>query len=404
METAGRDTHPLGVWWPAFAMMLCSLLSYIDRQTLAVLSPVILADTGLTAYHYSQIISAFSIAYMIGNPVWGSILDRIGLRWGMTLAVGIWSVASGLHAVVAGAVGFGLARVVLGFGEGATFPGGLRTAMESLGPRQQSRGIAISYSGGSLGAILTPLLVTPIAAAWGWRAAFIATAVAGALWLLLWHSTWHGKAYISSQARTLATPNIFERRFWSLVAAYGICSLPLAVVLYLAPLYLNRAMGFTQNDIGKVLWIPPLGWEIGYFFWGWFNDRYTRSNPGPPWLILTLSLMALPTAVITRVSSPALVLLLMFWAMFAAAGFIVVSLRAAANQYPKEQTGLIAGIGAGSWSAFVALLLPQLGRLFDAKDYTTAFVITAVLPLAGAAGWWVVTPRTQCAVPGGPEF
>ena len=379
-------------WWPVVTMMLCSLLSYIDRQTLAVLSPVILADTHLTAYQYSQIISAFSIAYMIGNPVWGSVLDRVGLRSGMTIAVGVWSAASGLHALVAGALGFGIARAVLGFGEGATFPGGLRTAMESLASHQQSRGIAIAYSGGALGALLAPLLITPIAARWGWRAAFVATALAGAAWLLLWLSTWRPRAFASANSRALPVPNLFERRFWSLVASYGICALPLAVILYLAPLYLNRALGFSQTDLGKVLWIPPLGWELGYYFWGWFNDRFTRADPGPPWLMLTLCFLALPTAAVTALSSPVAVLLLMFWAMFAAGGFVVVPLRAAANHYPREQTSLVAGIAAGSWSAFVALLLPVLGKLFDAADYTTAFVVTALLPALGVALWWLVRP------------
>ena len=395
MAAAGRRTHPLGVWWPVFAMMLCSLLSYIDRQTLAVLSPIILADTGLTAYQYSQVISAFSIAYMIGNPVWGSILDRVGLRAGMTLAVAIWSAAAGAHAFLAGVIGFGVARFVLGLGEGASFPGGLRTAMESLEPHRQARGIAISYSGGSLGAILTPLIVTPIAAWWGWRAAFLVTAAAGAAWILLWQVTWNSESYACARAPAFTLPNPFERRFWSLVAAYGICALPLSVVLYLAPLYLNRALGFSQTDLGKVLWIPPLGWEIGYFFWGWFSDRYTASNPGPRWLMATLALIGLPTVLITRISSAGLVLFLMAWAMFAAGGFVVVSLRAAAQRYPKEQTALIGGIGAGSWSAFVALLLPQLGRLFDAKDYATAFNITALLPVVGVAIWWMVTPRIR---------
>jgi ACS family hexuronate transporter-like MFS transporter len=392
MTNSGR----LGTWWPVFVMMLCSLLSYVDRQTLAVLSPVILADTGLTAYQYSQIISAFSIAYMIGNPIWGSILDRIGLRIGMTLAVGIWSIACGLHAVVAGAVGFGLARVVLGFGEGATFPGGLRTAMESLEPHQQSRGIAISYSGGSLGALLTPLLVTPIAAIWGWRAAFLVTATAGGAWLVVWLSTWRSKATVTSPQ--WAVPNIFERRFWSLVTSYGISALPLSVVLYMAPLYLNRRLGFSQTGLGKVLWIPPLGWEVGYFVWGWFNDRFTRDNPGPPWVMLMLSILALPGVLITAFSSAGIVLVLMFWEMFVAVGFVVVSLRAAAAIYPQEQTAMVAGIGAGSWSAFVALLLPLIGRLFDAKDYTSAFVITALLPALGASLWWLTTWRTHSCV------
>ena len=68
-------------------MMACSLLSYVDRQILAVLSPMILADLKLNAEKYAEIVSAFSVAYMLGNPMWGAILDRIGLRRGMALAV-----------------------------------------------------------------------------------------------------------------------------------------------------------------------------------------------------------------------------------------------------------------------------------------------------------------------------
>src|SRR3954447_9307761 len=103
-------------------MMLCSLLSYLDRQILAILSPVILAETHMSVQTYTEIVLAFSIAYMIGNPLWGAILDRIGTRLGMTLAVSIWTVASASHAVMSGFVGFAAARAVLGFGEGATFP------------------------------------------------------------------------------------------------------------------------------------------------------------------------------------------------------------------------------------------------------------------------------------------
>jgi MFS family permease len=51
--------------------MLSTLLSYIDRQVLAVLSPTILAETGLTANAYTNVLSAFLIAYMVGNPIWG---------------------------------------------------------------------------------------------------------------------------------------------------------------------------------------------------------------------------------------------------------------------------------------------------------------------------------------------
>src|ERR1035438_6270114 len=73
-------------WTPAGAMLGVSLISYIDRNTLALLAPTILRETGLTGEQYGFIIAAFSIAYCVANPVWGTILDRAGLRRGMMAA------------------------------------------------------------------------------------------------------------------------------------------------------------------------------------------------------------------------------------------------------------------------------------------------------------------------------
>jgi len=155
------------MWVASGVIMLCSWLSYVDRQVLAVLSPLILHDTGLSVGDYTKALAAFSFVYMLANPLWGSILDRIGLRLGMLLAVAVWSIASVSHAWVTGLLGFSIARAVLGFGEGATFPGGLRTAADSLPPDRRSRGMAIAYSGSTFGAIVTPLIVTPLALAFG---------------------------------------------------------------------------------------------------------------------------------------------------------------------------------------------------------------------------------------------
>src|SRR5580704_9587652 len=100
-------------WLPALSMMLVSTISYIDRNTLALLAPTILRDTHLTNEQYGFIISAFSIAYMLANPLWGAIIDRIGLRKGMTAAVSLWTLASAAHAFAGGFRSFALARGVL---------------------------------------------------------------------------------------------------------------------------------------------------------------------------------------------------------------------------------------------------------------------------------------------------
>ena len=373
-------------------MLACSFLSYMDRQILAVLSPMILADLRLNAQHYGEILSSFSVAYMLGNPLWGTVLDRIGLRRGMTIAVTIWTIACGAHALLSGFLGFAVARAALGFGEGATFPGGLRTAMDWLPDQQQSRGIAVAYSGGSLGAIMTPLIATPIALAYGWRAAFAVAGVAGLLWVLFWRGTIDfSKALRAHQTYQIVLPNPLERRFWSLVAAYALGALPLGLILYLAPLYLAQALGFTQARLGRVLWIPALGWEVGYFAWGWFADRFVGPNPRPSWLLFTLAVLGLPLILVPTSKDAALVLGLMFWSMFVASGFVVIALRTSALAYPREQIGLVAGIGAGSWSAVVAAVLPSLGHMFDVKHYANAFLFCGLVPVIGTFCWWSLT-------------
>ena len=141
VRTVDRTDAPPSTWqmWvPCIGMALCSWLSFVDRQVLNILSPTIIKDTGLTAADFTNATSFFFLTYTLGNPVWGSVLDHVGLRVGMLLAVGVWTAASMSHAPMASFAGFALARAVLGLGEGGTFPGGLRTAVETL-PAEHAR-------------------------------------------------------------------------------------------------------------------------------------------------------------------------------------------------------------------------------------------------------------------------
>jgi len=388
------------MWAASIVMLVCSWLSYVDRQILATLSVVILADTGLSTERYTEVVSAFSIAYMIGNPLWGSLLDYVGLRKGMLAAVAIWSLASLSHSFVgqgtAAFLGLAAARALLGFGEGATFPGGFRTALDSLPPNRQARGIAISYSGGSLGAIVTPFLVIPIAARFGWRAAFLVTGALGFVWLALWARVARPPYLRLPELKPakIIWPNLLERRFWALVCGYSLGAFALGPILYLSSLYLNRVFSVSQDDLKYYLWIPPAGWEAGYFFWGWAADRYASGQNRPAGLLVLLTILQLPLAAVTWINSPVVVMLVFFWSMFVAAGFIVVALRAAASAYPAEQTSMVAGLGAGTWSALVAVLLPLLGRWFDQQRYTETFLLVTLVPVVGTMLWlWLTRPQ-----------
>ena len=383
-------------WVPIVSMMLVSLISYIDRNTLALLAPIILKETELSNQQYGYIISAFSFAYMAGNPIWGTLLDRFGLRNGMTAAVSLWTLASTAHAFASGLFSFGIARFFLGFGEGATFPGGLRTAVQTLPPRDRSKGIAISYSGGSLGAVVTPWIIGPVAAAYGWRMAFLFTGIIGTLWLVYWR-------FLSRQPQIAQLPssaaesqeetlNWRDSRIWAFMCCYGIAAFPLAFILYHASLYFVQGMGRTQNDMTRVLWIPPLGWEIGYFFWGWVTDRFGLSLRLQA--ILLAALMT-PLSIIPHVESYPGALALMFLSMFAGAGFVINAMAYATRELPVRRSGLIAGLGAGSWSAVLAVLAPGFGRLFDLKNYPLAFALATAVSVTGAALFVMLSKRRQ---------
>ncbi len=381
-------------------MLLVSLISYVDRSTLALLAPTILKETHLSGEQYGFIISAFSVAYMVSNPLWGWILDRAGLRRGMTLAVSWWTVASVAHAFAGGFWSFGAARAALGFGEGATFPGGLRAVVQTLGPEHRGRGLAVAYSGGSLGALITPLIVTPIFLWWGWRAAFWFTGLIGAAWLVMW-SVVSRRKDVAAPAReavsATARPRLGDRALWAFMSAYALGALPLGFVLYSAALYLAKPLDHSQEFIGRVLWIPPLGWEAGYFFWGWLSDRgLRRGEPRIAGLGRLLGLCTILNLVFGGVPWMAnvwCVLAAMFLAMFVAAGFVVLAVAYATHVYASDHAGLIAGTGAGSWSLLVAIMMPLFGRLFDLHRYDDAFWIAAAIPPAGYAGWrWLSRP------------
>lgn len=413
-SAAPRSRASVAQWVPALSMMLVSFISYIDRNTLALLAPTILRELDLSAQQYGFIVSAFSVAYMIGNPLWGRWLDRFGLRRGMLTAVLMWTLASVSHAFTTGFGGLAAARAALGFGEGATFPGGLRAVMQTLPLDKRSRGVALAYSGGSLGAVVTPIVITPIVVWWGWRAAFWFTGLVGFLWVTHW-------VFISQRPElgaplpprhapretarsTAASLRFADRRAWGFMCAYALGAMPLGFILYIAALYLNQALGKSQLEIGKVLWIPPLGWEVGYFFWGYLTDRGLRL--GALSLRLHRRLMSaavvfsLPLALTTRLQSYPLVMGELFLAMFAAAGFVILAISYATSIYSSRHSGFIAGLGAGSWSAIIATSMPYFGRLFDQHHYDAAFVLATCFPVAGFALWWLLSREPGTS---GPE-
>jgi len=398
MSTSAPATRSLDwrMWVPCLGMALCSWLSFVDRQVLTILAPTIIRDTGLTAQNFTDAASFFFLAYTLGNPVWGSVLDRVGLRVGMLLGVAIWTGASASHAFMGSFLGFAMARGVLGLGEGVTFPGGLRTAVESLPAHLRARAIALSFSGGTIGAVMMPVLLGPLAIKYGWRVAFMSTAGLGAAWLVLW-AIIARPPFLPAKPPTTAKvvwPNFLERRVWALMFSYALPAISPGPLLTILALYLSGRLHLTQAQVNGISWIPPLTWGLGYFFWGWAADRYAENNRRPIGMFLGLTIASLTLGLVTMTASLPLVMALIGFSTFIGGGFQMLALKVGSYAFPRERAAMMTGIASGSWSLVNFLLLRAIGQWtgwISGGHWEEIFWLIAVLPAAGIAVWYVLS-------------
>jgi MFS transporter, ACS family, hexuronate transporter len=388
-STASEVKLDWRMWVPCFGMALCSWLSFVDRQVLGALAPTILKETGLNAQQFAVVNSYFFVAYTVANPLWGSILDYVGLRVGMLMGVGIWTIASVSHGWMTGLLGFAMCRALLGLGEGVTFPGGLRTAVESLPASKRARAIALSFSGGTLGGVAAPLIAVPIGLRYGWRAAFLFTGALGLAWMALWAAIARPPFLpkVEQKATKLSWPNPLERRLWALVFSYALPAIAPGPILTLFSLYLNQGLGVSQRDLAGLLWMPPLAWGVGYFFWGWAADHFGLHNRRPVGMFLLLTACSLVLGFTTWTTSVMTTVAIISWATFIGGGFQMVALKVGSYSYPREQAAMMTGIASGSWSLVNYILLQFLGPLFNQHRYAEAWWLIALCPVVGVAVW-----------------
>lgn len=198
--------RPTNVRWLICALLFfAATINYIDRNVLAILKQPLTDEFGWSNTDFGYINFFFQVAYMVGMLASGWIIDRIGTRRGLAIAILLWSLAAMLHAeapvigvplasafgslgftMSASVAGFAFCRVLLGLGEAAIFPGSVRTIAEWFPQRERAFATGVFNAGTNIGALLTPIVVPVIAIRYGWYWAFVATGAIGFLWLAVW--------------------------------------------------------------------------------------------------------------------------------------------------------------------------------------------------------------------------
>src|SRR5436190_19288864 len=105
-------------------ILICFMygITYIDRVNVSTAASVFKQDLHLNNTQVGLVFSAFAYPYLIFQILGGWVGDRFGARRALTIAGVIWAAATLLMGVVGSLGSMLAARVLLGFGEGATFP------------------------------------------------------------------------------------------------------------------------------------------------------------------------------------------------------------------------------------------------------------------------------------------
>jgi MFS family permease len=170
-------------------LLLTSLavLTYLDRLCIAVLGPTMQKDLDLSPVQWGWILGAFTVAYGGLEIPAGALGDRFGQRAILMRIVIWWSLFTALTGAVSSFVLLVLVRFLFGAGEAGAFPNISGSASRWFPAAERARVQGLVWGASRLGAVLAPLLVGLIVAAFqDWRAAFWIFGAVGLVWAVIW--------------------------------------------------------------------------------------------------------------------------------------------------------------------------------------------------------------------------
>jgi MFS family permease len=170
-------------------LCLMYLILYVDRVNISTAAPLIKADLGLSNTELGLAFSAFAYPYALFQLIGGYFGDKFGAR--LTLAVSgvIVCVATAATGLVGGLLSLFAARLVLGIGEGATFPTATRAMAVWTPERNWGFAQGITHSFARIGNAVTPPLIAVLVDLVSWRGSFVVLALLSLGWVLLWSRT-----------------------------------------------------------------------------------------------------------------------------------------------------------------------------------------------------------------------
>jgi ACS family glucarate transporter-like MFS transporter len=172
-------------------LLLCAMyfITYLDRVNVSTAAAGFGKEFSLSKTQIGLVFSAFAWPYLIFQIIGGWVSDRFGARRTLIACGIVWAAATVLTGMAGGLASMLVARVLLGLGEGATFPAA--TSAMSRWVAKEKRGFAqgITHAAARIGNAVAPAAIVAVMASYGWRESFYVCAGISFVWVALWAVT-----------------------------------------------------------------------------------------------------------------------------------------------------------------------------------------------------------------------
>lgn len=383
---------PRRLGW-VIAALLCAAttINYIDRQTLSVLSPLLRQELRMTDRDYANVITAFLIPYTVMYALGGRLIDRLGVRAGAAMALCWWSVATMLTAAARSAFSLGFFRFLLGVGEPAIYPAGVRACGEWFPRRERALPTGLFSSGSAIGALVAPPLIALLTLRFGWRYAFLIPGLIGLVWLPLWLWAYRTPACVEKDEESQPAHTWLElarnRRVWALVLPRLASDPVWYFYVFWLPDYLQRGRHLNLVEIAAYGWIPFLFADAGNVGGGAISDWLIRRGLRPLQarlaVLIGVGCLTPVSALAGQVSSAVFAISLICVATFLCQCWSTNIATLAADLLPNSSTATVVGMMGTAGSLGGVLFTQLMGFVVGHFGYPPAFLLAAALhPIA----------------------
>ncbi len=304
-------------------LLVVCIIAALDRANLSIVqnNQTFLDELGLQGQQASigLLSTALFLAYGVGAPVWGWLLNRIGARKVAALSIVVWGLTCFWSGLATSYDSLLASRIVLGLGEAAIYPCSLALIAHWFALRERGRATAFWWIGTMIGPMVMGLIVTFLIVNFGWRLQFYGMGVLALLlplpmlWVLVRDRPAEHPAVNAAEASLVeagslenntdapgriaaaeAKPWYANIRFWLVAIAISASNTMYWGWAIWLPTYLRTARGFSFSVSGYLTFVIYGCAVATILAFGFLSDRIFRRAPlaGCGWLLAGIFLMA----------------------------------------------------------------------------------------------------------------